>query len=86
MPVQPMRALRCFILDGVKQSAIVRCPGDTRNALESLGKRGRCAQVSDLQHILSETRGVGRISEQLIVFADFKRLHREKGMTFGEGV
>src|SRR5207249_6445150 len=38
VPIQPVRALRRFILDRVEQSSIVGRPRDTGDAFETLGK------------------------------------------------
>src|SRR6267378_400218 len=48
MPIEPVGALRRFVLDGVEQRTIVGGPGNTGNALEALERGGPGAQIFDL--------------------------------------
>ena len=82
VPVEAVRALRGFVLDGVEQRAIVGGPGDTGDALDALGKDGPGAQVFHLQRELAESRGIGRIGEQAIIFTDFEGTQSKKRMAF----
>ena len=56
MPIEPVRALGRFVLDGVEQRTIIGGPGDTGDASESLGKGDPGAQIFDLKHVLAESR------------------------------
>ncbi len=80
MPIQPVRALRGFVFDGVEQRAVVGGPGHAGDTFESLGKSSSGAQVFDLKQILAEAGGVGRIRKQVIVFANLEGIHSKKRM------
>src|SRR6202171_1653641 len=82
MPIEPVRALRRFVLDGVEQRTIVGGPGGTGDALEALGESGPGTQVFDLKHVLAETRNIDRIGEQVIVLADLEETQSKKRMAF----
>src|SRR5260370_40780166 len=82
MPVEPVRALGRFVFDGIEQRKIVGGPGDTGDAFEPLGESAPGVQVFDLQHVLAETSSVGRIGEQVIVFADLEGTQSKVRMTF----
>src|SRR5258706_15683346 len=82
MPIEPVRALRCFVLYGVEQRAIVGGPGGTRDALEALGESGPGTQIFDLQHVLAETRSIGRIGEQVVLLADLEEAQSKKRRAF----
>src|SRR6266851_1619523 len=82
MPIEPVRALRDFVFDGVEQRAIVGSPGDAGDTFESLGKSSSGAQVFDLKQVLAEAGGVGRIRKQVIVFADLEASQSKKRMAF----
>src|SRR6202045_2627764 len=56
MPIEPVRTLGRFVLDRIEQGAIVRGPGDTSGAFESLRESAPGAQIFDLKHVLLETR------------------------------
>ena len=82
VPVEAVRALRGFVLNGVEQRAIVGGPGNTGDALDTLGKDGPGAQIFHLERELAESRGIGRISEQAIIFTDFQATQSKKRMAF----
>src|SRR6266481_4461383 len=82
MPIQTVGSLRSFVFDGIEQRPIVGGPGDAGDAFESLGESCSGTQIFDLQHVLSETDGIGRIRQQVIVLADFKGLQSQKRMAF----
>jgi len=54
MPIEPVRALRRFVLDGVEQRTVVGGPGGARDAFETFGKGSPSAQVFDLKDVLAE--------------------------------
>ncbi len=82
MPIEPVRALRRFVFDGVEQRSIVGSPGDTGDAFEALGKGSPGAQVLDVERVLAETRRVGRVGKQVIVHADVERTQSKKRVAF----
>jgi len=68
MPIEPWWSASLFRSSTVvEQRAIVRRPRCTRDALRSA--RGRVVPVRNLflQHVLAETRSIGRIGEQCVV-------------------
>ncbi len=86
MPIEPVRALGRFVFDRVEQRPIVGGPGDTGDALDALRKGAPGAQVFDLKHVLTETRGIGRIGEQMVVLADVEGTQSKKRMAFRKPV
>jgi len=72
MPMEPVRALRDFVFDGVKERAIVGGPGRAGDALDLKRKRFAAQQILDLQRVLAESGGIQRIGQQGIVVAHRK--------------
>ena len=82
MPIEPVRTFRGFVFDGIEEGTIVGGPGNTGDALDTLGKDGPGAQIFHLERELAESRGIGRISEQAIIFTDFQATQSKKRMAF----
>src|SRR6267378_1336517 len=55
VPIKPVGAFRRFVLDGVKERAIVRSPCHAGDAFDTLRKSAPGAQVFDLKQVLAET-------------------------------
>ncbi len=82
MPIKPVRTLRRFVFNAVEERAIVRSPGDTGDTFEPLREGFPVTQVFDLQHVLPETRGVGGIGKQVVVFTNLEGIQPKKRMAF----
>src|SRR5260370_11811653 len=82
VPIKPVRTLRRFVFNAVEERAIVGRPGDTGDTFESLGKRGPSTQIFDLKQVLTKTRGIRRIGEQVVVFTHFEGIQSKKRMAF----
>ena len=82
MPVEPVRALRRFVFDGVEERAIVGGPGDTGDSFESLREDFPVTQVLDLKQVLTKTRGIRRIGEQVVVFTHLEGIQAKKRVAF----
>ena len=59
-----------LILNGVEEGAVIRCPDDGADPLRLVGQHFACSQIFNVQGVLAESRGVGRIGQQVAVIGD----------------
>ena len=70
MPVQLELPLLHLILDRIKQCPVVGRPHDRPHAFPRFRQELACPQVLDMQRVLPEACGVGRIGQQAAVVGD----------------
>src|SRR6476660_4954289 len=70
--IETMGALGDRIFDHIEEVAVVGGPGGSGHTLGSEREEFTGSQVFDLQGVLAEPGGVGRVGEEVVVVGDFE--------------
>jgi len=74
------------IFDDVEKMAVVGGPGGGGDAFDAEGQEFGGAEIFDLEGVLAEAGGVGRVGEEMVVVGDFEGAEAEEGVALGEDV